>query len=79
MNPDELIQNSPLGFEILQMENIISNVSQLIEDLIPDFHATEIPNDDLQSNFEEICHGCRDSSQSSNSDTESAYSNTEVR
>ena len=79
MNPDESLPNSSLDFEIIQMENARNNVSRLIEELIPGFHPTEIPNDDLESNFEETCHGCLDSSQSSNSDTESASSNAEVR
>ena len=79
MNPDESLPNSSLDFEIIQMEKARSNVSRLIEELVPGFHTTEIPNDDLESNFEKTCHGCLDSSQSSNSDTESASSNAEVR
>ena len=79
MNPDESLPNSSLDFEIIQMEKARSNVSRLIEELVPGFHATEIPNDDLESNFEETCHGCLDSCQSSNFDTESASSNAEVR
>ena len=75
MNPDESLPN----FEIIQMEKARSNVSRLIEELVPGFHTTEIPNDDLESNFEETCHGYLDSSQSSNFDTESASSNAEVR
>ena len=72
-NPDESLSNSSLDFEIIQMEKARSNVSRLIEELVPGFHTTEIPNDDLESNFEET------SSQSSNFDTESASSNAEVR
>ena len=79
MNPDESLQNSSLDFEIIQMENARSNVSRLIEELVPGFHTTEIPNDDLESKFEETCHGCLDSSQSSDSDTESTSPNAEVR
>ena len=79
MNPDESLPNSSLDFEIIQMEKARSNVSRLIEELVPGFHATEIPNDDLESNFEETCHGCLDSCQSLNFDNESASSNGEVR
>ena len=64
MNPDESLPNSSLDFEIIQMEKARSNVNRLIVELVPGFHATEIPNDSCQS---------------SNFDTESASSNTEVR
>ena len=79
MNPDDSLPNSSLDFEIIQMEKARNNVSRLIEELVPGFHATEIPNDDLESNFEETCHGCLDSCQSLNFDNESASSNGEVR
>ena len=75
MNPDESLSNSSFDLEVIQMEKARSNVNRLIEDLIPGFHAT----DDLELDFEETCHGCRDSSQSSYFDTESTSSNAEVR
>ena len=47
MNPDESLPNSSFDFEVIQMEKARSNVNRLIEDLIPGFHATEIPKGQL--------------------------------
>ena len=49
MNPDESFPNSSFDFEVIQMEKARSNVNRLIEDLIPGFHATEIPKGQLIS------------------------------
>ena len=47
MNPDESLSNSSFDLEVIQMEKARSNVNRLIEDLIPGFHATEIPKGQL--------------------------------